>query len=82
MNSVFLIILILLIGSSVAFSDNLFQPHENKHHSYRSCGESLNRRIAFLCNGGTIQNEILNVLDCCSLGCTDKQLFSWCDFQL
>ncbi|EFP07348.1 CRE-INS-15 protein [Caenorhabditis remanei] len=82
MRFLLLISLIVLMSSTTAFTDNFFHPHDNKHHVYRTCGESLNRRVAFLCNGGKIQTEVLKALDCCSHGCTDKQLFSWCDYQL
>ncbi|CCD71046.1 INSulin related [Caenorhabditis elegans] len=76
-----IVVFALLAVISESYSGNDFQPRDNKHHSYRSCGESLSRRVAFLCNGGAIQTEILRALDCCSTGCTDKQIFSWCDFR-
>ncbi|CAI2346236.1 unnamed protein product [Caenorhabditis sp. 36 PRJEB53466] len=77
MKSFFLLIALILF-TSFSFAE-MFQPHDNKHHVYRSCGEALIRRVSFLCNGGSIRSEVLNVLDCCAIGCTDKQLFFWCD---
>ncbi|UMM16940.1 hypothetical protein L5515_013738 [Caenorhabditis briggsae] len=76
-----LFVLVALILAVNGFSDAFFQPHVNKHHVYRTCGESLNRRVSFLCNGGIIQADILNTLDCCSMGCTDRQLYSWCEYS-
>uniref|UniRef100_A0A8R1HUW7 Uncharacterized protein n=1 Tax=Caenorhabditis japonica TaxID=281687 RepID=A0A8R1HUW7_CAEJA len=83
----FLLFLALLLVATHAGSESdtdtdatvQFRPHLNKHHVYRTCGETLGRRVVFLCNGGFIRPEILSTLDCCSIGCSDRQLFSWCD---